>query len=459
MNIMLLLILISINFLMAFIGRIVANPHKNIILETTLPKDKLNDPQVSLVRQSYKKVLLIIAAVFSMVDLLLLVIPYDSIAIFFMLLSTFGMIGVNYYTQILYIGKMTKVKLENDWILPTKPLLVDTKLILKKNQKLIKSYWFLPSILISLGGILYTALAVKQPVGMFLFGAISLFTAGIFIFSYYLISRLPVKALTSDEKINQQVNDTMRHYWSLLLVTSALVFSPLSFLPSLSFTVAYGRMMYLVIGYFAVVFLYIGYTFFLMFQLRKTQDHLILQAADYRYGDDDQYWCYGIYINPDDPRIFVPDRLGMNISTNLGRPAGKISMLALLVIALVAVFVACVPLLMNDFSTNPFQMNISATEVSLSAPFSRTREISLKDIESVELVDKIPSDSIRIYGSATDHYLTGEFKVADETAYLLVYKKEAPILKIKTKDYAYYYTNKDPKETKKEYQRLQEILP
>ncbi|WP_321385860.1 hypothetical protein [uncultured Enterococcus sp.] len=96
MNMMLLLILISINFLMALVGRIVANPHKNIILETTLPKDKLNDPQVSLVRQSYKKVLLIIAAVFSMVDLLLLVIPYDSIAIFFMLLSTFGMIGVNY---------------------------------------------------------------------------------------------------------------------------------------------------------------------------------------------------------------------------------------------------------------------------------------------------------------------------------------------------------------------------
>lgn len=454
MNIMLLLVLIGINFLMALIGRIVANPHKNIILETTLPKDKLNDPQVFHVRQSYKKALLLIASVFSIVDLLLLVIPYDSIAIFFMLLSLFGMIGINYYVQILYIRKMTAVKLENNWLLPTKPLLVDTTLILKKNQKLLKSYWFLPSILITLGGIVYTLFMVKQATSTILFGAISLFTVGLFIFSYYLVSRLPVKALTSDEKTNQQVNDAMRHYWSLMLITSALVFSPLSFLPTLSLTVAYGSMMYLVTGYFAIVFIYIGYLFVLMFRLRKTQDQLILQAADYRYGDDDQYWRYGIYINPNDPRIFVPDRLGMNISTNLGRPAGKISMIALLAIAVGAVFIACVPLLVNDFSADPFRLSVSTTEVSLSAPFSKTREIPIKEIESVSLIDELPENSIRVYGSATDHYLTGEFRIDNETAYLLVYKQQHPIMKISTKEYTYYYTNKDPKKTKQEYQLL-----
>lgn len=455
MNIMLLLVLIGINFLMALIGRIVANPHKNIILETTLPKDKLNDPQVFHVRKSYKKTLLLIASVFSIVDLLLLVIPYDSIAIFFMLLSLFGMIGVNYYVQILYIRKMTAVKLENNWLLPTKPLLVDTKLILKKNQKLLKSYWFLPSILITLGGIGYTLFTVKQATSTILFGAISLFTVGLFIFSYYLVSRLPVKALTSDEETNQQVNDAMRHYWSLMLITSALVFSPLSFLPTLSLTVAYGSMMYLVTGYFVIVFVYIAYLFVLMFRLRKTQDQLILQAADYRYGDDDQYWRYGIYINPNDPRIFVPDRLGMNISTNLGRPAGKISMIALLAIAVGAVFIACVPLLVNDFSADPFRLSVSATEVSLSAPFSKTREIPIKEIESVSLIDELPKNSIRVYGSATDHYLTGEFRIDNETAYLLVYKQQHPIMKITTEEYTYYYTNKDPKKTKQEYQLLQ----
>ncbi|MBP1046475.1 hypothetical protein I6N96_09275 [Enterococcus sp. BWM-S5] len=454
MNIMLLLVLISMNFLMAFIGRIVANPHKNIILETTLPKDKLNDSQVTQVRQSYKKTLLIVAVVFSLMDLLLLLIPYDSIAILFLLLSLFGMIGVNYYTQVLYIRKMTAVKMKNNWILPTKPLLVDTKLILNKNRKMLKAYWFLPSILISLSGIIYTIFSVKPIGGMLLFGSISLLTAGLFIFSYYLVSRLPVKALTSDEQTNQQVNDAMRYYWSLLLVSSTFVFSPLSFLPTLSLTMAYGKMMYLVIGYFTLLFIYIGFIFFLMFRLRKTQDQLILQASDYRYGDDDQYWRYGLYINPEDPRIMVPDRLGMNMSVNLGRPAGKISMVVLSIVVIATTFIASVPLLINDFSSDPFRMELTANEVSLSAPFSKTREIPIQSIESVVLVDTLPENSLRVYGAATEHYLTGEFRVDDEPAYLLVYQKETPIMKITTKEYTYYYTNKDPEKTQKEYELL-----
>lgn len=454
MNMMLLLILISMNFLMAFIGRIVANPHKNIILETTLPKEKLADPQVFQVRQEYKRTLLIVAGVFSVLDLVLLLIPYDSLALLFLLLSLFGMIGVNYYTQIIYIRKMTAVKMKNNWLLPTKPLLVDTKLILNKNRNMLKAYWFLPSLLISVGGIAYTLLSMKQTTGALLFGGISLFTTGIFIYSYFIVRRLPVKALTSDEKINQQVNDAMRYYWSLLLVTSAFVFSPLSFLPAMSLVIAYETMMVLAIGYFAGLFLYIGFIFLLMFRLRKTQDQLILQASDYRYGDDDQYWRYGIYINPDDPRIMVPDRLGMNLSVNLGRPAGKISMFVLLIIVIATLIISSVPLLISDFSDDPFQLDISTSEVSLSAPFSRTREIPLSTISSVSLIDQMPENGIRVYGSATDHYLTGEFRIGDETAYLLVYKKETPILKIETNDYTYYYTNKDPEKTKEEYQQL-----
>lgn len=458
MNIILLLVLIGMNFLMALIGRIVANPHKNIILETTLPKDRLDDLQVLHVRQEYKRALLIIAGVFSVLDLLMLLISYDSIALIFMLLSLFSMIGVNYYTQVIYIRKMTTVKLKNNWMLPTKPLLVDTKLVLNKNRNMLKVYWFTPSILISLSGTIYTLFSLKQVPGAILFGSISLFTTALFIFSYYLIRRLPVKPLTSDEKINQQVNDAMRYYWSLLFILSAFVFSPLSFLPALSLVVVYDKIMILASLYFIGLFVYIGFIFVLMFRLRRTQDQLILQASDYRYGDDDQYWRYAMYINPNDPRIMVPDRLGMNLSVNLGRPAGKISMIVLLIVIIATLIISSIPLLVSDFSNDPFRMAFSTKEVSLSAPFSKTREIAIKDIDAVSLIDQMPNHGIRIYGSATDHYLTGEFRINDEAAYLLVYKKETPIMKIETKDYTYYYTNKDPEKTKQEYRNLLDRL-
>ena len=48
-------ILVSVAFFMAFTMGIYANPHKNIILENTLPEDKLQDPSVQAIRKRYKK--------------------------------------------------------------------------------------------------------------------------------------------------------------------------------------------------------------------------------------------------------------------------------------------------------------------------------------------------------------------------------------------------------------------
>ena len=130
-------ILVSVAFFMAFTMGIYANPHKNIILENTLPEDKLQDPSVQAIRKRYKKRLVQLAAVFSVLSLPLLFIPYDSILLFLFLLLLFSFIGSGYYLQIVYIRKMAALKMQNGWLLPKRPLLIDTQLVLNKNQKLI----------------------------------------------------------------------------------------------------------------------------------------------------------------------------------------------------------------------------------------------------------------------------------------------------------------------------------
>jgi uncharacterized membrane protein len=41
--------------------------------------------------------------------------------------------------------------------------------------------------------------------------------------------------------------------------------------------------------------------------------------------DDDAYWRAGIfYVNPDDPSIWVPKRMGIGWTINFGRPAGVV---------------------------------------------------------------------------------------------------------------------------------------
>jgi len=457
MNFFLYLLLVGVNFLMALAGRIPANPHKNIILETTLPKEKLQDEQVLTISRTYKKRLLQWAFIFSVAALPILAISYDSLTLIYFLVMIFGFIGTSFYLQVIYIRKMTTVKVQNNWVLPTSPLLVDTALVANKNRKLISIWWFLPSILITLLGCIYSFTTLGLSNGNWIIGLISLLMSAMFLLFYYFIARFPVKPLTSDETINQQVNDQMRHHWSVLMAVSALVLSPLAFISVSSVSIPYEKMMLFSMGYALLILGFVLFTFYYLFSSRKKQDRLIAQAKEYRYSDEDQYWKYGIYINPNDKRIMIPDRVGMNISVNLGRPAGKLALGIIGVLVLFSLIGASVPMVISDFSANPFELSTSHNGISLSAPLSQSRKITWDEIESVELINTLPKDRLKLYGTATENYLTGEFQLNNEPAYLLVLANKKPILEIKTNDKLYYYTNKDTKLTEKYYKDIQTI--
>lgn len=457
MNFFLYLLLVGVNFLMALAGRIPANPHKNIILETTLPKEKLQDEQVLTISRTYKKRLLQWAFIFSVAALAILAISYDSLTLIYFLVMIFGFIGTSFYLQVIYIRKMTTVKVKNNWVLPTSPLLVDTALVANKNRKLISIWWFLPSILITLLSCIYSFTTLGLSNGNWIIGLISLLMSAMFLLFYYFIARFPVKPLTSDETINQQVNDQMRHHWSVLMAVSALVLSPLAFISVSSVSIPYEKMMLFSMGYALLILGFVLFTFYYLFSSRKKQDRLIAQAKEYRYSDEDQYWKYGIYINPNDKRIMIPDRVGMNISVNLGRPAGKLALGIIGVLVLFSLIGASIPMVISDFSANPFELSKSHNGISLSAPLSQSRKITWDEIESVELINTLPKDRLKLYGTATENYLTGEFQINNEPAYLLVLANKKPILEIKTNDKLYYYTNKDTKLTEKYYKDIQTI--
>ncbi|WP_348921911.1 DUF5808 domain-containing protein [Enterococcus rotai] len=457
MNFFLYLLLVGVNFLMALAGRIPANPHKNIILETTLPKEKLQDEQVLTISRTYKKRLLQWAFIFSVAALPILTISYDSLTLIYFLVMIFGFIGTSFYLQVIYIRKMTTVKVQNNWVLPTSPLLVDTALVVNKNRKLISIWWFLPSILITLLGCIYSFTTLGFSNGNWIIGLISLLMSAMFLLFYYFIARFPVKPLTSDETINQQVNDQMRHHWSVLMAVSALVLSPLAFISVSSVSIPYEKMMLFSVGYAIFILGFVLFTFYYLFSSRKKQDQLIAQAKEYRYSDEDQYWKYGVYINPNDKRIMIPDRVGMNISVNLGRPAGKLALGIIGVLVLFSLIGASIPMVISDFSANPFELSTSHNGISLSAPLSQSRKITWDEIESVELINTLPKDRLKLYGTATENYLTGEFQINNEPAYLLVLSNKKPILEIRTNDKLYYYTNKDTKLTEKYYKDIQTI--
>ena len=68
-----LVILISCNFIMAFTNSLAAKPHNYVIVENTFPADKINDPLVLVFRQNYRKRQFQVAFLLTILDLSLLI--------------------------------------------------------------------------------------------------------------------------------------------------------------------------------------------------------------------------------------------------------------------------------------------------------------------------------------------------------------------------------------------------
>lgn len=373
----------------------------------------------------------------------------------FFWLLLFLLLGASYVLQIHYIGKMHELIEHKNWGLPIDPVLVDTKLIQQKNRKLLPLVSFLPSLLLVIAGVIYFPTVENGP--GWLFSLINCLIFLLFLYLWQVIRHLPVRPLTKDFQINQQFNDLTKFYWSLLVVLMSTGTLLLFFVPLLStqLTGVVGELS-AVLFVLLLVFLMVV-PFGLLLRLRKKQDQL-LASTEQRYYDEDRYWRYGVYINPTDPRLFVPDRVGLNIGINLGKKTGKGFAIGTGILMIAIMVVTIVPLYQLDFNPDAISGEMTDQSVQFDAPLASRKTIPLDEIRTVTLVDTLPEPTVRTMGMATDHYLTGNFNVAGQSAKLFMDKRSQPILRLSTADITIYYTNKDASETVKLYETLEQKL-
>lgn len=120
-----------------------AKPHKNVILETTLPVAQLKHPAVSKLTQQYIQQLWGLALLFSIGGLPMMFIHFDSLALLYFVLLIFALFSAFYGTEIHFIHKMSRLKCQKGWSLPiTTVKIVDTQLVLTKNRNLLSINWF-----------------------------------------------------------------------------------------------------------------------------------------------------------------------------------------------------------------------------------------------------------------------------------------------------------------------------
>lgn len=442
-------------FSIAFTMNLLSKPHKNVLLENTLSPDHLRHPDVLALVAEYRRRIMQFVGILSVASLIFLFNLYDSILMTFFWLLLFLLLGASYVLQIHYIGKMHELIEHKNWGLPIDPVLVDTKLIQQKNRKLLPLVSFLPSLLLVIAGVIYFPTVENGP--GWLFSLINCLIFLLFLYLWQVIRRLPVRPLTKDFQINQQFNDLTKFYWSLLVVLMSTGTLLLFFVPLLStqLTGVVGELS-AVLFVLLLVFLMVV-PFGLLLRLRKKQDQL-LASTEQRYYDEDRYWRYGVYINPTDPRLFVPYRVGLNIGINLGKKTGKGFAIGTGILMIAIMVVTIVPLYQLDFNPDAISGEMTDQSVQFDAPLASRQTIPLDEIRTVTLVDTLPEPTVRTMGMATDHYLTGNFNVAGQSAKLFMDKRSQPILRLSTADITIYYTNKDASETVKLYETLEQKL-
>ncbi len=145
----------------------------------------------------------------------------------------------------------------------------------------------------------------------------------------------------------------------------------------------------------------------LEFGLRRAQEKLTADSGKGFYVDEDDKWLWGLfYYAPNDRRLVVNDRVGINTSVNLARRSGKVIM------GLCAALLIFMPLLgVWIMGEEDAPVELVLTQDALTASHGGSEyEIDLDDIAQVELLDGLPDGLTRVAGTAMDTVRKGRYR-------------------------------------------------
>lgn len=249
----------------------------------------------------------------------------------------------------------------------------------------------------------------------------------VFWFSYRYFYR------NRSEKVNEEKDLTrvltqIRHYnWSKIWIVASWMTIPLSFSgllfishPALALT-----LIFLVTAVICVEAVSIEV------KLRKMQEKLTRGSGVGAIVDEDDKWIGGmIYYNPNDSRLIVNERVGMNTTLNLARTSGKVITLFLLILILALPFTGPA---MNVYYKQPIKIEVTKDEVEASQGITNYR-IKLSDIKNVELIDELSDDLVRVNGTSFDDLLKGDFRDGNENLVLLLRPESKPFIRVTDKN-------------------------
>ena len=249
----------------------------------------------------------------------------------------------------------------------------------------------------------------------------------VFWFSYRYFYRNRSEVVNEERDLTRVLTQIRHYNWSKIWIfaswmTILLSFSGLLFIshPALALT-----LIFLVTAVICVEAVGIE------IKLRRMQEKLTRGSGVGAIVDEDDKWIGGmIYYNPNDSRLIVNERVGMNTTLNLARTSGKVITLFFLILLLALPFTGPA---MNVYYKQPIKIEVTKDEVEASQGITNYR-IKLSDIKNVELIDELSDDLVRVNGTSFDDLLKGDFRDGKENLVLLLRPQSKPFIRITDKN-------------------------
>lgn len=187
------------------------------------------------------------------------------------------------------------------------------------------------------------------------------------------------------------------------------------------------------------------------FRVRHIQEKLTASSGQGFYVDEDDKWLWGqLYYDPNDSRVIINARTGVNSTVNLARPGGKafmvLSLALLLALPVMGLFV-------DAMCSAPEPLKVEDRTL-LAESWGKDYALPLEDIADAEIVGELPKGMTRVLGTGADAILKGSFTTPWGRATLCLDPREGPWLKVTMADGTLYLLGGGESDTEAVYEEL-----
>lgn len=378
---------------------------KGIVLSVTLPAEALKDPDVQACCQAFRKELKITFWVLTAVLLPCIFLPWFSVTLtvsmvwlLIALILPFWVYGKSY-------KKLLALKRCRGWQTSTAGQTV-VELCPMKLPKPINPGWFVPPMILSVLPLLSNILDEPDPssaMTLNITAAACLFATALSLVFYGLIYRQRTDAVNDDRDLTAALTRVRRYNWNKFWLLSAWLTASYS----LAVWLFGDSMMWYLIWTLVYSIVLLVASVQTEFAARRAQQRLTQNRLTAPTVDEDEYWLWGqIYYNPNNNHTFVNERVGIGMSMNMARPAGKMLM-GFCVLLLLAMPLMGVWFMAEEFT--PVTMTFTGNAVVMKH-IGEEYTVELKDVTRAELLTALP-ETHKMVGTNMKNLLKGNFSV------------------------------------------------